>query len=188
MIALSIIIGLIAVVILYIIVAYNGFVTLREKINEAWSGIEVQMKLRYNLIPNLVETVKGYAKHEAVTFEAVTRARNDAMSNHGSPAEQAQSENMLSGVLKSLFALAEDYPELKANENFQSLQDQLADVEDKIQSARRYYNGVVRDNNIKVDQFPSNLVATAFHFVKAEFFELAEDEQAARKPVDVSFD
>ena len=187
MIALLIVIGLIAAVILYVIVAYNGFVTLREKINEAWSGIEVQMKLRYNLIPNLVETVKGYAKHEAGTFEAVTKARNEAMANDGSPAEQAESENMLSGVLKSLFALAEDYPELKANENFQSLQDQLSEVEDKIQAARRYYNGVVRDNNIKIDQFPSNLVAKAFTFIKAEFFELAEDEEAARKPVNVSF-
>ncbi|MCC3304244.1 LemA family protein [Sneathiella sp. HT1-7] len=188
MITLLIIIGLIAAIILYVIVTYNGFVTLREKTNEAWSGIEVQMKLRYNLIPNLVETVKGYAKHESSTFEAVTRARNEAMSNHGSPAEQAQTENMLSGVLKSLFALAEDYPELKANESFQSLQDQLAEVEDKIQAARRYYNGVVRDNNIKIDQFPSNLVANAFNFLKAEFFELAEDEEAARKPVDVKFD
>ena len=188
MITLLIIIGLIAAIILYVIVTYNGFVTLREKTNEAWSGIEVQMKLRYNLIPNLVETVKGYAKHESSTFEAVKRARNEAMSNHGSPAEQAQTENMLSGVLKSLFALAEDYPELKANESFQSLQDQLAEVEDKIQAARRYYNGVVRDNNIKIDQFPSNLVANAFNFLKAEFFELAEDEEAARKPVDVKFD
>ena len=188
MIALLIVIGLIAAVVLYVIVTYNGFVTLREKTNEAWSGIEVQMKLRYNLIPNLVETVKGYAKHEASTFEAVTKARNEAMANQGSPAQQAESENMLSGVLKSLFALAEDYPELKANENFQSLQDQLSDVEDKIQSARRYYNGVVRDNNIKIDQFPSNLVANAFNFIKAEFFELAEDEEAARKPVNVSFD
>ncbi|MZR31696.1 LemA family protein [Sneathiella litorea] len=188
MISFLVVSGLIAAVILYVIATYNEFVTLREKIKEAWSGIEVQMKLRYNLIPNLVETVKGYAKHEAGTFEAVTRARNDAMSNHGSPAEQAQSENMLSGVLKSLFALAEDYPELKANENFQNLQHQLAEVEDKIQSARRYYNGVVRDNNIKIDQFPSNLVANVFSFIKAEFFELAEDEEAARKPVNVKFD
>ncbi len=188
MIALLVVIGLIAAVVLYVIVTYNGFVTLREKTNEAWSGIEVQMKLRYNLIPNLVETVKGYAKHEAGTFEAVTKARNEAMANHGSPAQQAESENMLSGVLKSLFALAEDYPELKANESFQSLQDQLSEVEDKIQSARRYYNGVVREYNIKIDQYPSNLVAKAINFIKAEFFELAEDEDAARKPVDGSFD
>ncbi|MFC4269895.1 LemA family protein [Sneathiella chungangensis] len=188
MIALLIVIGLIVAIALYVIVTYNGFVSLRERIKESWSGIEVQMKLRYDLIPNLVETVKGYAKHEAGTFEAVVQARNSAMANHGSPAEQAQSENMLAGALKSLFALAENYPELKANENFMSLQGQLADVENKIQSARRYYNGVVRDNNIKIDQFPSNLVANAFNFIKAEFFELAEDEDAARKPVQVSFD
>ena len=110
------------------------------------------------------------------------------MANQGSPAEQAQSENILTGALKSLFALAENYPELKANESFLNLQHQLSDVEDKIQAARRYYNGVVRDNNIKVDQFPSNLVAGAFKFIKAEFFELAEDEEAARRPVDVNFD
>ncbi len=188
MISTLIVTGLIVIVITYVIVAYNGFVSLRERIKEAWSGIEVQMKLRYNLIPNLVETVKGYAKHESGTFEAVTRARSEAMANQGSPAEQAQSENILTGALKSLFALAENYPELKANENFLNLQHQLSDVEDKIQAARRYYNGVVRDNNIKVDQFPSNLVAGMFNFIKAEFFELAEDEEAARRPVDVKFD
>ena len=188
MIALVIVLGLIAVIILYVITTYNSFVSLRERIKESWSGIEVQMKLRYNLIPNLVETVKGYAKHEAGTFEQVTRARAEAMTNHGSPVEQASAENMLSGALKSLFALSENYPELKANENFLSLQDQLSDVENKIQSARRYYNGVVRDNNTKIDQFPSNLVANSFNFIKAEFFELAEDEGAARKPVNVKFD
>ena len=188
MIALLVVLGLIAVVILYVIATYNGFVSLRERIKEAWSGIEVQMKLRYNLIPNLVETVKGYAKHEAGTFEQVTRARNEAMANHGSPAEQASSENILTGALKSLFALSESYPELKANENFLNLQEQLSDIENKIQSARRYYNGVVRDNNTKIDQFPSNLVANSFNFIKAEFFELAEGEDAARQPVDVKFD
>ncbi|MEX1034563.1 MAG: LemA family protein [Sneathiella sp.] len=188
MISLLIAIGLIAVVTIYVIVAYNGFVSLRERIKEAWSGVDVQMKLRYNLIPNLVETVKGYARHEAGTFEAVTRARSEAMANQGSPEEQAESENLLTGALRSLFALAENYPELKANESFLNLQHQLAEVEDNIQSARRYYNGVVRDNNIKIDQFPSNLVAGAFNFIKAEFFELAEDEEAARRPVDVKFD
>ncbi|MAL77723.1 MAG: hypothetical protein CMN55_01190 [Sneathiella sp.] len=188
MIALLILLGLTAVVILYVIVTYNGFVALRERIREAWSGIDVQMKLRYDLIPNLVETVKGYARHEAGTLEAVTRARSEAMNNQGTPAEQAKTESMLSGALKSLFALAESYPELKANENFLSLQSQLADVEHNIQAARRYYNGVVRDNNIKIDQFPSNLVAGIFSFIKAEFFELADDEEAARKPVDVKFD
>lgn len=187
--SLLILLALIVVVALYVIVTYNGFVSLRERIREAWSGIEVQMKLRYDLIPNLVETVKGYARHEAGTFEAVTRARSEAMNNQGSPGEQAKSENLLTGALKSLFALAENYPELKANENFLNLQSQLSTVEHNIQSARRYYNGVVRDNNIKIDQFPSNLVAGAFSFTKVEFFELADDEaEAVRRPVNVSFD
>jgi LemA protein len=166
--ALYILIGLTVLVGLYVIVTYNALVSLRVRVGEAWSDIEVQMKRRYNLIPNLVETVKGYAKHEAGTLEKV--------------------ENMLTGALKSLFALAESYPELKANENFLSLQNDLAEVEDKIQASRRYYNGVVRDNNTKVDQFPSNLVARAFTFIKAEFFELEEGDAAARQPVAVSFD
>lgn len=173
---------------LYSIATYNQLVGLREKVKEAWSGIEVQMKQRYNLIPNLVETVKGFAKHESGTFEKVTKARSDAMANQGTPAEQAASENILSGTLKSLFALSENYPELKANQSFLSLQSELSSLEDKIQSARRYYNGVVRTNNVKVDQFPSNLVAKGFAFIKAEFFELSEDDDAARKPVAVNFD
>lgn len=180
--------GLAAAVVLYVIVTYNVLVKLRVQVSEAWSDIEVQMKRRYNLIPNLVETVKGYAKHEAGTLEAVTRARNEAMANQGAPHEQAQSENMLTGALKSLFALAESYPELKANTSFLNLQEQLAEVEDKIQAARRYYNGSVRDNNTKIDQFPSNLVARQFSFEKAEFFELDDADAAARQPVSVSFD
>jgi LemA protein len=187
MIPFLIILALIAGAGLYAILIFNQFVSLRERVKEAWSGIEVQMKQRYNLIPNLVETVKGYAKHESGTFEKITEARSQAMSNQGSPAEQAASENVLSGALKSLFALSEDYPDLKANENFLSLQSELTETENKIQMARRYYNGIVRDNNTKVDQFPSNLVARAFNFIKAEFFELDEDEDAARKPVEVSF-
>jgi len=173
---------------LYAIVTYNQLVGLREKVKEAWSGIEVHMKQRYNLIPNLVETVKGYAKHESGTFELVTKARSDAMANQGTPAEQAASENILSGTLKSLFALSENYPELKANQSFLSLQSELSSLEDNIQSARRYYNGVVRTNNVKIDQFPSNLVAKGFNFIKAEFFELSDDDEAARKPVPVNFD
>lgn len=180
--------GLAAAVVLYVIVTYNALVKLRVQVSEAWSDIEVQMKRRYNLIPNLVETVKGYATHEAGTLEAVTRARNEAMANQGAPHEQAQSENMLTGALKSLFALAEAYPDLKANTSFLNLQEQLAEVEDKIQAARRYYNGSVRDNNTKIDQFPSNLVARQFSFEKAEFFELDDADAAARQPVDVSFD
>jgi len=186
--ALYILIGLLVLVAVYVILTYNAFVSLRVRVGEAWSDIEVQMKRRYNLIPNLVETVKGYAKHEAGTLEKVVRARSEAMANQGPPGEQARSENLLTGALKSLFALAESYPDLKANENFLSLQNDLAEVEDKIQAARRYYNGVVRDNNTKVDQFPSNLVARGFNFTKAEFFELDESEAAARRPVPVSFD
>jgi len=188
MIVLYVILGLAALVGLYIIFTYNALVSLRVKVDEAWSDIEVQMKRRYNLIPNLVETVKGYAKHEAGTLEKVVQARSEAMANQGPPSDQARSENLLTGALKSLFALAESYPELKANENFLSLQNDLAEVEDTIQAARRYYNGVVRDNNTKVDQFPSNLVARGFAFIKAEFFELEESEAAARQPVPVRFD
>jgi LemA protein len=181
-------IGLFIAVAAYVIVTYNAFVSLKVRINEAWSDIEVQMKRRYNLIPNLVETVKGYAQHEAGTLEAVTRARAEAFANQGSPEHQAQSENMLTGALKSLFALSENYPELKANENFMNLQGDLSEVEDKIQAARRYYNGTVRNNNAKVEQFPSNLVANQFGFQLAEFFELEEEDDAARRPVAVSFD
>lgn len=188
MVTLLVLLGIVVAIIMYVIATYNKFVSLRERVKEAWSGIDVQMKRRYDLIPNLVETVKGYAKHEAETFETVTRARSEAMANQGSPEQQAASENMLNGALKSLFALSEDYPELKANENFIGLQDDLSEVEDNIQSARRYYNGIVRDNNTKVDQFPSNLIAQWFAFIKAEFFELSEEDDAARHPVKVSFD
>jgi LemA protein len=184
-----VLLGLIAAAALYVIVTYNLLVKLKVRVSEAWSDIEVQMKRRYNLIPNLIETVKGYARHEAGTLDAVTRARNEAMANHGAPHEQAKSENHLTGALKSLFALSESYPDLKANTNFLELQNQLAEVEDTIQAARRYYNGSVRDNNTKIDQFPSNLVARQFDFAKAEFFELEEaDSAAARQPVAVKFD
>ncbi len=180
--------GIIVVLAIYAIALYNGFVRLRERVNSAWSDIQVQMKRRYNLIPNLVETVKGYANHEASTLEKLTEARAAALSNEGTPGEQAHSENILTGALKSVFAVAEAYPDLKANENFLSLQNDLAEVEDKIQAARRYYNGSVREMNTKVDQFPGNLVARKFDFVKAEFFELDEADSAARQPVAVSFD
>jgi LemA protein len=182
------IVSLAAAVGFYIMFTYNDFVGLRVRIEEAWSDIEVQMKRRYDLVPNLVETVKGYAGHEARTLENVTRARAEAMANHGAPSDQARTENLLTGALKSLFALSESYPELKANEGFLSLQRDLAEVEEHIQASRRYYNGTVRRNNIKVHRFPSNLVANAFKFGTAEFFELGEDEDAARKPVAVSFE
>lgn len=183
-----IICGLAVAIVLYVIYAYNKLVSLRVKVSEAWSDIEVQMKRRYNLIPNLVETVKGYAKHEAGTLEKVVEARARALDNHGSPHEQAESENILTGALKSLFALAESYPDLKANQNFLSLQKDLSEVEEHIQAARRYYNGSVRDNNTMIDQFPSNFVADSFKFIKAEFFEIEEADAAARQPVDVNFD
>ena len=185
--ALYIFIGLAVLVALYVIVTYNGLVSLKNRVAEAWSDIEVQMKVRYNLIPNLVETVRGYMGHERETLESVTRLRGAAMASQGAPGEQAASENMLTGALKSLFALAENYPELKADRSFLDLQDDLAEVEDKIQAARRYYNGSVRDLNVKIEQFPSNLVARGFGFVQATFFELDEADAAARQVVKVQF-
>ncbi len=182
-----VLIGLGLAVGLYVIVTYNGLVSLKTGVSEAWSDIEVQMKRRYNLIPNLIETVKGYMSHERETLESVTRARGEALANQGSPDAQARSENMLAGALNSLFALAENYPDLKANQGFLDLQDDLAEVEDKIQAARRYFNGSVRDLNVKIEQFPSNLVARAFKFVQAGFFELDEADAAARQPVKVAF-
>jgi len=181
------VLGLIALVGLYVVLTYNSLVSLKQRVSEAWSDIEVQMKRRYNLIPNLVETVKGYMGHERGTLETVTRLRNQAMADHGSADHQAQSENMLSGALRSLFALAEAYPDLKANQNFIDLQDELAEVEDRIQAARRFYNGSVRDLNVKIEQFPSNLVARTFRFGQATFFELDEADGAARRPVKVEF-
>ncbi len=184
---LYIVIGLAILGALYVIVTYNGLVSIKNRVEEAWSDIEVQMKVRYNLIPNLVETVKGYMGHERETLEEVIQARGAAMGNQGSPDSQAQSENLLSGALKSLFALSEDYPELKADSAFRNLQSELSEVEDKIQMARRYYNGSVRDLNIKIEQFPSNLVAQGFDFVQAAFFELDEADAAARQAVKVQF-
>lgn len=184
-----IILAILALVLVYGIVMYNRFVSLRNRTDEAWADIDVQLKRRYDLIPNLVETVKGYATHERDAFENVTKARAQAMGaeQSGNPAEIARAENMLSGTLKSLFAVAEAYPDLKANENFAKLQQELSDTENKIQAARRFYNGNVRDLNTSVESFPSNIVANMFKFGKREFFELDESEGAAREPVKVSF-
>jgi len=172
----------------YVGATYNKLVGLRVRKNEAWSDITVQMKRRYDLIPNLVEIVKGYAGHEKGTLEAVISARNSAVSNTGNPAEQAGSENILSGALRQIFALSEAYPELKANTNFNDLSQKLAQIEDHIQKARRFYNGNVRLLNVTVQEFPSNIVAGWFNFTRAEFFELDEGEaEAVAEAPKVSF-
>jgi LemA protein len=162
---------------------YNSLIKLRNRTDEAWSDIDVQLKRRYDLIPNLVNTVKGYASHESATFEKVTKARTEAMSAQGAAAK-GKAENMLSESLKSIFALAEAYPELKANQNFLKLQDELSDTENKIQASRRFYNGNARDFNIKIQVFPNNIVAGMLGFKKYEFFQATEGE---RENVKVEF-
>lgn len=179
-----IILIVIAVVILWLIATYNGLVTLKNRTKEAWSDIDVQLKRRYDLIPNLVETVKGYAAHEKEIFEKVTQARAAALSATGMK-DKAAAENVLSGTLKSLFAVAENYPDLKASQNFLELQRELTDTEDKIQAARRFYNTNVRDLNIKIESFPTNIMANAFGFKQMELFETANE--AERQPVSVKF-
>lgn len=174
---------LIVVVAFWIIATYNRLVTLKNRSQEGWSDIDVQLKRRYDLIPNLVETVKGYAAHEAKVFTDVTEARAKAM-NAQSVADKQQAENALSQTLKNLFAVAESYPELKASVNFAKLQDELSDTENKIQAARRFYNGLVRDLNTSLETFPSNLIGSLFGFAKREFFEADESE---KNNVKVSF-
>lgn len=181
---LFIIIGIAVLLALWIIFGYNRFITLINRAKEAWSDIDVQLKRRYDLIPNLVSTVKGYAAHENSAFENVTKARAAAM-GAGNLADKSQAELGLTGALKSLFAVAEAYPDLKANTNFLQLQGELSDTENKIQASRRFYNGTVRDLNTAVDTFPNNLIAGFFKFEKLEFFEL--EEEAAKQPVNVSF-
>lgn len=171
--------------VLWFIFAYNKFIKLVNRAKEAWSDIEVQMKRRYDLIPNLVNTVKGYAAHESGAFEKVTAARSAAM-GATTPAAHAQAENMLTGALKSLFAVSEAYPELKANTNFLELQRELSDTENKIQAARRFYNANVRDLNIGVESFPNNIIAGIFSFKKMELFDL-DDASPAQNPVPVTF-
>lgn len=164
---------------------YNRLITLKNRTDESWSDIDVQLKRRYDLIPNIVNTVKGYAAHESGVFEKVTEARTRAMSADGTSRDRAEAENALSGTLKSLFAVAENYPDLKANQNFLELQKELSDTENKIQSARRFYNANVRDFNTQIESFPVNLVAPALGFTGRTFFEL--EEEAAKNPVEVSF-
>jgi len=174
-----------AVIVLWLVYAYNRFITLRFRVREALSDIDVQLKRRYNLIPNLVETVKGYMGHESGVFEKVTEARARAMQAGGSPLERAEKENALSSTLKTLFAVAENYPELKANANFLDLQRELADTENKIQASRRFYNTTVMSLNTKVQSFPSNLIAGVFGFSEEKFFEADSDKE--REPVSVKF-
>jgi LemA protein len=169
-----------------VILIYNALVRLRNRTDEAWSDIDVQLKRRYDLIPNLVDTVKGYAKHERELFEKVTKARTEAI-NAGGVEQQAKAENMLTDALKSVFAVAENYPQLRATENFQKLQDELADTENKIMAARRFYNANVRDLNTKIETFPTNLIASPLGFKKREFFELDEADAAAKEPVKTDF-
>jgi LemA protein len=178
-----ILLAIVVVIGLYVMVTYNGLVSLRNKIENAWAQIDVQLKRRYDLIPNLVETVKGYAAHERETLEAVVQARNMAMSASG-PQEQAQAENMISGALKSIFALSEAYPDLKANQNFLNLQEELTGTEGRIAYARQYYNDSVYRYNTKIQSFPSNVLAKQFRFSEREYFEV--DDQA-RGPVAVDF-
>ena len=175
-----IILGVAAVLVLWVIAIYNGLIRLKNRVDEAWSDIDVQTKRRYDLIPNLVNTVKGYAAHEKEVFEKVTEARTRAMGAQ-STADKAQAENMLSQTLKSLFAVAENYPDLKANQNFLELQRELTDTEDKIQASRRFYNGNVRDFNIKIQVFPNNIFAGMLGFTSREFFEAEGGEKEAVK-------
>lgn len=192
---LYIVIGVVAVIGIWAIVAYNNFVRLVQRTKEAWADIDVQLKRRYDLIPNLVETVKGYVTHEREALDAVTEARAKATQVHVDPsnltpetiAAMAGAEQMLTQSLGKLLAVAEAYPDLKANTNFLELQRELTDTEDKIQAARRFYNGNVRDLKIALQSFPSNIIGKTFNFKEEQFFELGENDAAAREPVKVSF-
>lgn len=181
----NIILLVVGLLVIWVIAMFNGLVRGRFRVREAWSDIEVQLKRRYDLIPNLVETVKGYMTHEKDVFEKVTEARAHSLSAKGH-AEKGVAENELSGTLKTLFAVSENYPELKANTNFMELQRELSDTENKIQAARRFYNGTVMDYNTRIGVFPGNIVAGSFGFTKEEFFQL-EEGSAAKEPVAVKF-
>ncbi len=182
---LYIVIAIVVVLILFVVGLYNGFISKVNHTKEAWADIDVQLKRRYDLIPNLVETVKGYATHESGVFEKVTEARANAM--QAGTADKAAAENQLSGALKSLFAVSEAYPDLKANQNFLELQRELSDTEDKIQAARRFYNSNVQDLNTSIQQFPGNIIASSFNISKMDLFQLGDADAAAKEPVKVSF-
>ena len=183
-----VVLGIAVLVVLYVIMAFNSLVRGRNQATEAWSDIETHLKRRYDLIPNLVETVKGYAKHESSTLENVITARNAAMGQKGGPEKHTEAENALTQSLKSIFALSESYPDLKANQNFIELQKAITDTEDKIQASRRFYNSVVLTFNNRAATFPSNVIAGMLNFKKLAYFELDEEEKAAvHKPVQVQF-
>jgi len=187
MLAVYCLVAVVAIILIWLVAVYNGLITSKNRLSEAWSDIDVQLKRRYDLIPNLVEIVKGYATHEQETLEKVIEARNQAMtaqSNNDLPAQEA-AENNLSGLLKNLFALSENYPDLKANQNFLELQRELTDTEDKIQAARRFYNGNVRDFNTKLQVFPTNVFAKKLGFTAADFFEIKEKTE--EEPVKIDF-
>jgi LemA protein len=176
----------IAAVVIGLIVVYNRLVAMRQRVNQSFADIDVQLKQRHDLVPNLVETVKGYAAHERGTLEAVVQARNAAVSAHG-PAAQAQAENMLSGALRQLFALSEAYPDLKANANFQQLQAELSDIENKIAAARRFFNNAVQEYNTGIQQFPAALFAASFGFTPQDFFDLGETRTQLEQAPQVKF-
>jgi LemA protein len=181
-----IVLGVIVVFLLWIIMIYNQLVAMRQRVNQSFADVDVQLKQRHDLIPNLVETVKGYAAHERGTLEAVVQARNTAMAAHG-PAQQAAAENMLSGALRQLFALAEAYPDLKANQNFQQLQSELSDIENKLAAARRFFNNAVQEYNTGIQQFPAALFAAMLGFTERTFFDVGEDRPQLEKAPQVKF-
>jgi LemA protein len=181
-----IVIAVIVVLVLWVIMIYNGLVSLRQRVNQSFADIDVQLRQRHDLIPNLVETVKGYAAHERGTLEEVIKARNVAVAAQG-PAQQAAAENMLSGALRQLFALSESYPDLKANANFQQLQAEISDIENKIAATRRFFNNTVSEYNTGIQQFPAALFAAALGFSQKEFFELGEDRKVMMEAPQVKF-
>ena len=185
MIPIYVILGAVALVLVWAIGMYNSLIRTRQHVKESWSAIDTELKRRYDLIPNLLETVKGYATHESETLEAVIQARNNAVASTGSPGQQAQDENMLVGALRQLFAVVEAYPDLKANENFLHMQRELTVTEDRIQASRRFYNANVRTLNTKIEVFPSNMIASMFGIGQAEFFEV--EDAAQREAPKVSF-
>jgi LemA protein len=181
-----IVLGAIALLVIWVIIIYNGLVAMRQRVNQAFADVDVQLKQRHDLVPNLVETVKGYAAHERGTLEAVVQARNAAMTAQG-PAQMAQAENMLSGALRQLFALSEAYPDLKANQNFQQLQMELSDLENKIAAARRFFNNAVQEYNTGIQQFPAVLLAGPTGFTQREFFDLGSERATVGQTPQVKF-